>query len=86
MARDIGKQITDDYMEKQPIAVGILKGSEPFHAELIKHINLPIVIDFIQASSYNGGIETGGNVKIKRDIESNITDKDVILVEDIVDS
>ncbi len=86
MARAIGKQITDDYMGKEPIIVCVLKGSEPFHAELIKHINLPLTIDFIQASSYNGGTETSGVVKIKRDLEFDIAGKDVILVEDIVDS
>lgn len=86
MARAIGKQITDDYMGKEPIIVCVLKGSEPFHAELIKHINLPLTIDFIQASSYNGGTETTGVVKIKRDLEFDIAGKDVILVEDIVDS
>lgn len=86
MCKSIGKQITDDYMGKEPVVVCVLKGSLPFHAELIKHINLPLTIDFIQASSYNGGTETSGKVKIKRDLECDITGKDIILVEDIVDS
>ena len=86
MCKNIGNRITEDYAGKEPIIVCVLKGSLPFHAELIKHINLPLTIDFIQASSYNGGTETSGVVKIKRDLECDIADKDVILVEDIVDS
>lgn len=86
MCQSIGKKITEDYAGKEPVVVCVLKGSLPFHAELIKHIDLPLTIDFIQASSYNGGTETSGMVKIKRDLECDIAGKDIILVEDIVDS
>ena len=86
MCKRIGGEITKDYEGKEPLIVCVLKGSLPFHAELIKHIDLPLEIDFIQASSYNGGIETSGVVTIKKDLECNIEGRDVILVEDIVDS
>lgn len=86
MCKTLGARITKDYAGKEPVIVCVLKGSLPFHAELIKHIDLPLTIDFIQASSYHGGTETCGNVKIKRDLEGDIAGKDIILVEDIVDS
>ena len=86
MCKRIGAEITKDYAGKEPLVVCVLKGSLPFHAELIKHIELPLEIDFIQASSYNGGTETSGVVTIKKDLDCNIEGRDVILVEDIVDS
>ena len=86
MCKRIGHEITKDYEGKDLLVVCVLKGSLPFHAELIKHIDLPLEIDFIQASSYHGGTETSGEVTIKRDLECNIEGRDVILVEDIVDS
>lgn len=86
ISKNIGERISRDYQSKEPVIVCVLKGSEPFHAELIKHIDLPITIDFIQASSYNGGTESSGVVQIKKDLEFDITGKDVILVEDILDT
>ena len=86
MCKVIGEKITKDYAGKEPVVVCVLKGSLPFHAELIKHIDLPLTIDFIQASSYHGGTASCGAVKIKRDLEGDIAGKDIILVEDIVDS
>lgn len=85
ISKKIGKQITDDYENKQPIVVCVLKGACPFHSELIKHIGLPIELDYIQVSSYSGTSSTG-NVKIKKDLDTDIRGKDIILVEDIVDS
>ena len=86
MCERIGAEITRDYAGKEPLIICVLKGSLPFHAELIKHIDLPLEIDFIQASSYNGGTETSGVVTIKKDLDCDITGRDIILVEDIVDS
>ena len=86
MCERIGAEITRDYAGKEPLIICVLKGSLPFHAELIKHIDLPLEIDFIQASSYNGGTETSGVVTIKKDLDCDIKGRDIILVEDIVDS
>ena len=86
ICRKIGYQITKDYKGKEPLVICVLKGAMPFHAELIKHIDLPIKIDFIQASSYGSGMETSGIVKIKKDLDISIEGKDIILVEDILDS
>ena len=85
ISKNIGKQITEDYENKQPIVVCVLKGACPFHAELIKHIGLPIEVDYIQVSSYSGTSSTG-TITLKKDLDSNIKDKDIILVEDIVDT
>ena len=85
MCKSIGNDITTDYQGKTPLVVCVLKGACPFHSELIKHIDLPIELDYIQASSYSGTSSTGV-VKLKKDLDANITGRDVILVEDIVDS
>ena len=86
MCEKIGKELTNKFKNKTPIVVCVLKGSEPFHAELIKHMDMDIQIDYIQASSYAGGTESSGLVTIKKDLDSNIENRDVIIVEDIVDT
>lgn len=85
MCKTIGKNITTDYQGKSPLVVCVLKGACPFHSELIKHIDLQIDLDYIQASSYSGTSSTGV-VKLKKDLDADIKGRDVILVEDIVDS
>lgn len=86
-ATELGKQITDDYNElgKAPLLVALLRGSVPFLAELIKHIDLDIQYDFMDVSSYEG-TESIGDIKIIKDLDSSIKDVDILLVEDIVDT
>ncbi|MCI5938795.1 MAG: hypoxanthine phosphoribosyltransferase [Bacilli bacterium] len=81
----LGKQIAMDYAGKKPIIIGLLRGAVPFMAELIKHIDEQLEIDFLDASSYDGTHSTG-KVIIRRDILSDIKDRDVLFVEDIVDT
>ncbi len=88
---ELGKQIAQDYEGKKPVLIGLLKGSVPFMAELIKHIDEDIEIDFLDVSSYVGNDELGimqstGIVQIKRDIVTDINGRDVLFVEDIVDT
>ncbi len=84
---EIGKRITKDYSDKDNIVViGILKGSLPFMADLIRAIKLPVEIDFMSVSSYGNGTETSGSIKIRKDIDRDIRDKNVIIAEDIIDS
>ena len=83
--KEIGKQISIDYKDKEPVIVGLLKGSVPFMAELIKHIEIPCEIDFMDVSSYSG-TESMGDVKIVKDLDRSIQGVDVIIVEDIVDT
>lgn len=85
--KELGAQITADYKEKEDkvIFVGILKGSLPFLADLLRCIELDIVFDTMAVSSY-AGTESVGNLTIKKDIESSIQGKDIVLVEDIMDT
>ncbi len=80
----LAKQINKDYKDKELIVIGMLKGAVPFMSDLVKKITLPIKIDFMQVSSYHG--TTSGELVFKKDIEENIENKDVIIVEDIVDT
>ena len=85
---EIGAQLTEEYRESvgNVLFVGILKGSVPFMAELIKHIDLPIEIDFMCVSSYGGSTKSSGVVRIVKDLDEPLEGRDVLVVEDIVDS
>ena len=85
-AKELGAEITKDYDGKQLVVLGMLKGAVPWMAELIKYIELDVRIDFIAASSYGSGTTSTGVVKIKKDVEFDIYKKDVLIVEDIVDT
>lgn len=85
-SKELGKQITEDYKNKKaPILVALLKGSVPFLAELIKHIELDIEYDFMDVSSYEG-TESIGDIRIIKDLDRSIRGEHVLLVEDIVDT
>lgn len=81
----LGKQITNDYKDTLPIFVGLLKGCAPFAMELFKNITIPCELDFMAVSSYYMANSTG-NVYIKKDLDRDISNRDIILVEDIVDT
>ena len=83
--RELGAQISKDYEGKQPMVIGLLKGSVPFMAELIKYITVECEIDFMAVSSYSG-TESMGDVKIVKDLDHSIKGMDVLVVEDIVDT
>ncbi|MBQ1482159.1 MAG: hypoxanthine phosphoribosyltransferase [Erysipelotrichaceae bacterium] len=83
--KELGAQISKDYEGKQPMIVGLLKGSVPFMAELIKYITVDCEIDFMAVSSYSG-TESMGDVKIVKDLDCSIKGMDVLVVEDIVDT
>ncbi len=82
----IGKQINQDYQGKQPVFICILKGASIFFADLVRQIQLPLSIDFMAISSYGKSTKTSGIVRILKDLDHDIQGKDVIVVEDIVDS
>ncbi len=86
-SKELGKQISDEYRNtgKTPLFVALLKGSVPFLAELIKHVDIDIEIDFMDVSSYEG-TESLGDIKIIKDLDCSIRGVDIILVEDIVDT
>ncbi len=84
--KELGKAISEDYKDKDLIVVGILKGSVIFASELIKNITIPCEIDFMAVSSYGRSTETSGIVRILKDLDYGIEGKDIIIVEDIIDS
>ena len=85
---EIGKQITADYANRNAdlLVIGILKGASVFMADLLKHIDLDVEIDFMSVSSYGAGTVSSGDVRIIKDLEQPIMGKDVLIVEDIVDT
>jgi len=84
--REIGLEITNDYNDRKPILIGILKGGFIFLADLVRSITIPMEVDFLAISSYGVGTSSSGVVKIRKDIDIDICGRDVIVVEDIVDS
>ena len=84
--KELGRQLDHDYADRHDVLfVGILKGSIPFMAELIKRVSIDIQIDFMAVSSYSG-TESLGDIKIIKDLEQSIQGRDLVLVEDIVDT
>ena len=83
---EIGARITVDYAGRRPLLVGVLKGAFVFMSDLARAIDLPVELDFMAVSSYGSGTTSSGVVRIVKDLETDIEGRDVILVEDIVDS
>lgn len=84
--RELGCEISSQYAGKNPVFIGILKGGFVFLSDLIRSISIPIELDFLAVSSYGDGTVSTGAVKIRKDIDIDISSRDVIVVEDIVDS
>ncbi len=85
--KEIAKKISDEYKAlDNVIVIGILKGAFIFLADLIRHFDFPVQVDFIRIASYGSSTETSGTIKITKDVELNIEGKNVLLVEDIVDT
>ena len=84
--KELGKQISRDYAGREVYLIGILKGSVYFTCELAKRITVPFIMDFMQCSSYGAATKSSGVVKLSKDLDMAITDRDVIIIEDIIDS
>ena len=84
--QELGAILTKDYQGKNPLLVGVLKGCVPFMSELIKHIDTHIELDFMVVSSYHGGTTSSGEVKILKDVDTNVEGRDIIFIEDIIDT
>lgn len=84
--KELGQQIAKDYREKDPVLVGILKGAVPFVADLMRAIELPLVYDLMAVSSYGASTKSSGTVRILKDLDLAIEERDVLIVEDIVDT
>jgi hypoxanthine phosphoribosyltransferase len=83
---ELGARITEDYRDRQVTLVSVLKGALPFMADLMRAIELPVRIDLMEVSSYGSATETSGQVRILKDLSSSIEGRDVLIVEDIIDT
>ncbi len=86
IVKDLADQISKDYGKRELVMVCILKGAFMFFSDLVRHIPIPVQIDFVRLASYGAGTETSGKIEITKDIEMSIEGKDVLIVEDIIDS
>ena len=84
--QELGEEITRDYAERRPLLVCVLKGAFMFMGELCQAIDLPLELDFMAVSSYGNSTRTSGVVRIVKDLDIDLAGRDVIVVEDIVDS
>ena len=83
---ELGRQITSDYRDHPPLLVCVLKGAVNFMADLMRAIELPIEVDFMAVSSYGAATKTSGVVRIVKDLDVDLAGRDVLIVEDVVDS
>ncbi|MDE6048034.1 MAG: hypoxanthine phosphoribosyltransferase [Anaeroplasmataceae bacterium] len=81
----LGNQITNDYKNQEPLFIGLLKGCNPFMVDLLKHIDLYCTVAYMDVSSY-AGTKSTGNVRINHDLDTNVEDKDIIVIDDILDT
>lgn len=86
IVKKMGKQISEDYKDKNLVLVSVLKGSLVFMADLMREITIPCSIDFLAVSSYGSGTNTSGEVRILKDLDGQLEGKDLLIVEDILDS
>ena len=84
--REVAEAIDRDYQDKTPLVVGILKGSIIFYSDIIRHLSMPVDIDFMVVSSYGAGTVSSGKLKIKKDLDNDVKGRDVLIIEDIIDS
>ena len=83
---EIACEVDKLYAGKRPLVVGILKGSIIFYADFIRHLTVPVELDFMVVSSYGSGTVSSGKLNIKKDLDRDVRGRDVIIVEDIIDS
>ena len=79
---ELGKQLTEEYQGKNPLVVGILKGAVPFMADLTREINTYLELDFMDVSSYGNATVSSGEVKIVKDLDTNVEGRHILIVED----
>ena len=84
--RELGRQISEDYAGKNPLMVCILRGASVFLADLVRSVDLPVEIDFMAVSSYGKAAKSSGIVRIVKDLEAPLHGRDVVIVEDVLDS
>ncbi|WP_391118862.1 hypoxanthine phosphoribosyltransferase [Psychrobacillus sp. L3] len=84
--RELGATLTADYKDKFPLAIGILKGAMPFMSDLMKRVDIYIEMDYMDVSSYGNATVSSGEVKIIKDLNTSVEGRDILIIEDIIDS
>ncbi len=84
--KELGNIISLDYKDKNLVVIGLLKGCVPFISDLVKHISIPLRMDYMSVSSYHGGTASTGHVRVNKDLDSSVNGCDVLIAEDIVDT
>lgn len=83
---EIGQQLTKEYDGKFPLVIGVLKGAMPFMSDLLRYIETYLEMDFMDVSSYGSGTSSSGEVKIVKDLDTKVEGRDLLIIEDIIDS
>lgn len=86
IVKSLAKQISRDYGDREIVLVCILKGAFMFLSDLVRHLEIPVRVDFVRLASYGPGMKSSGRIEITKDVELPIEGKDVLIIEDIVDS
>ena len=86
IVKDLADRISRDYDQREVILVCILKGAFMFLSDLARHLRMPVQIDFVRLASYGSGMKSSGNIEITKDVETPLEGKDILIVEDIIDS
>ena len=84
--RDLAREISSEYAGKEPVLIGVLNGAVFFFSDIVRAMSIPSRIEFIRAKSYGSEMKSSGSVTLTKDVESSLKGKDVIVVEDIVDT
>ena len=84
--KELGKELTEIYQNTNPLVVGVLKGAVPFMADIVRSIDTYFELDFMDVSSYGNATVSSGEVKIVKDLDTNVEGRDLLIVEDIIDS
>ncbi|TWT28632.1 hypoxanthine phosphoribosyltransferase [Planomicrobium sp. CPCC 101110] len=85
-ARELGEVLARDYQDKYPLAIGVLKGAMPFMGDLMKRMDSYVEMDFMDVSSYGNATVSSGEVKIVKDLNTSVEGRDLLIIEDIIDS
>ncbi|WP_062107747.1 hypoxanthine phosphoribosyltransferase [Bacillus niameyensis] len=83
---ELAEQLTEEYKDRFPLAIGVLKGATPFMTDLLKRVDTYLEIDFMDVSSYGSGTVSTGEVKILKDLNTRVEGRDILIIEDIIDS
>jgi len=86
MVATVAQKISADYQDSEPVLIGVLKGAFIFISDLVRHLTIPVQLDFLRAASYGSGTASSGEIRLTKDVEIDIRDKDVLVIEDIIDT